>query len=71
MDEDMLLEDRLAWIAAASYIDLLRAWRYTKMGSTVLHGESGVAFHKRFNAIRGTMTPEELAQASKEVGWDG
>ena len=63
------LQNRKNWIDNATYQELLQVWRFEPIGSDWFQDELGEYFKIKFFK-KGEETPnEEMAQASKNVGW--
>ena len=54
------------WIDNASYVELLRRWRFEPSGSPWFQGEVGDYYNK---VMREKKQKADHVQASKEVGW--
>lgn len=65
----METHEMLIWIASAPYEDLLRKWRHEQPGSIWFKGEQGVAFRKRMQHHRTTLSITEAIEISNRVGW--
>lgn len=64
------IEEKLEWIATASYEELLRRWRWEPIGSPWFKGELGPAFRKRMQQLRESMSISECVEVSRRVSWD-
>jgi phage terminase large subunit-like protein len=64
----MTKETMLAWIATASYEQLLRRWRSDPVGSPWFQGEVAKRFEERMVELRNA-NPDEAVRASKSIGW--
>jgi hypothetical protein len=62
-------EERLAWLATASYRELLYKWRFEPTGSKWFQDKVGRAFGDALHREREKIGREEAARISKEVGW--
>jgi hypothetical protein len=58
------------WIDTASYTDLLRRWRFGKLGDTIFHGESGIYYRHMLGLRRSEISVREHVMASKQIGWE-
>lgn len=61
-------EELRAWAEAASYEDLLYAWRFEPAGSPLFAGETGKYVGQRMAALRAA-DPSGHVRASKSIGW--
>ena len=59
-----------AWIDQASYVDLLRKWRFAPVGSPFFQGELGRYYAERMAEKRAAAGDAEHVRASKAIGWD-
>lgn len=53
-----------------TYDQLLWKWRNSPSGDPDFQGEKGEYITERMKALRHIMTPTELSNASKKVGWE-
>ncbi len=58
------------WIDEAPYEDLLRKWRFARVGDPMLQGDTGGYLSKMLTQKRNA-DPAAAVYASKRVGWDG
>lgn len=58
------------WIDNASYEDLLRRWRFGKLGDQMLQGDAGEYFCNRMVSLRNALPNAEVVATSKRIGWD-
>lgn len=57
------------WIDEATYVELLRRWRFHPAGSPWTKGKIGHYFGKVMEEKKAKLTHSEQVAASKEVGW--
>ena len=67
-DDGMDDQERKDWIDAASYEDLLRKWRFGKVGDPFFKGDVGEHYKLVMNTKRGEC---DHVAISKKIGWDG
>ena len=68
----MIDENIKAWIDNASYIELLRRWRFAPAGTdSYFQGETGRYYEEVMMRRRNEVGPGAAVAASKAVGWDG
>jgi hypothetical protein len=65
----MNTEEMKAWIDGASLYELLRKWRFAKIGDPFFQGEVGAYFSNVMFGKRDA-DPEAWTAASKAVGWE-
>lgn len=58
-----------AWIDSASYLELLRQWRFAPTGSPYFAGEVGEHFQKALVKKRTEVGDAAHVAASKALGW--
>lgn len=63
-----LTPEMKAEIDAMSYEDLLRGWRFAKIGDERFQGEVGEYWGKRMFGLRDA-DPAAAVAASKRIGW--
>lgn len=56
------------WIENATYEEMLRRWRFAPIGDPAFRGDTGKLFSKVLFEKRDKLSPDEQAQASKNVG---
>lgn len=59
------------WIDNASYVELLRKWRFSKSGDPFFQGEIGEYYKEKMEEVKKSLPHSEVVAASKRVGWDG
>lgn len=57
------------WIDTASYMDLLRRWRFAE-NDPIFIGEIGSYYENKINEMRNNLSPGEHAAISKIIGWE-
>ena len=63
-------EEMKQWIAAASYEDLLRKWRFEPAGSNFFSPSVGAYFSDTMVELRNGMSYAEAVEVSKKIGWE-
>lgn len=58
------------WIDNASYIELLRRWRFSDTGDVIFQEEAGEYYKAVMNKRREEVGPSAHVAASKSIGWD-
>jgi len=56
------------WIDGRSYEELLRKWRFAKVGDPFFRGETGKYYSERMAKAR-SKTSDNGVSASKSIGW--
>ena len=65
-----MTEDEMkAWIDGSTYEQLLRRWRFGKVGDPFFQGEVGEHYSKVMFEKRDA-DPDGAVRASKNIGWD-
>ena len=57
------------WIDQASYVQLLKRWRFASTISPWTEGNLGQYFKEELFKKKDALSPEEQIAASKAVGW--
>ena len=65
----MSTEEMRKWIDNASYLELLRRWRFASVGSPWLQGEIGDYYADAMRDRRAQVANDEHIRASKSIGW--
>jgi len=65
----MLNDNMKKWIDEASYIDLLRKWRFARSGDPFFQGEIGDYYCQVMARKRKEVGDEAHSRASKAIGW--
>lgn len=63
-----MTKEQKDFIDKASYLTLLKRWRFGKVGDSIFQGEAGEHFGKVM-AERRDADPAAAVRASKEIGW--
>ncbi len=66
----MTEKEMKAWIDKASYVSLLKKWRFEPSGSPWFGGEMGKYYEEVISKKRLEIGDEAASQASKDVGWN-
>jgi hypothetical protein len=67
----MSIDEMKAFIATASYMQLLHLWRFEPIGSNWFAGEVGKVLKQRMDELYDNMSVHDRVNASKSVGWGG
>ena len=59
-----------SWIDNASYVDLLRKWRFGGVGNPIFQGECGKYYVEVMERKRAEVGNAAHVRASKLIGWD-
>lgn len=62
-------ENIYEWLEQASYEDILRRWRFAKVGDPTFFGQNGGDYIRAMDKKRAALPPGEAARISKKVGW--
>ena len=66
----MTTKEMKQWIDNASYEDLLRKWRFAKIGDPFFQGEIGEYYCDIMKRRRAEVNDDEHTMTSKQIGWD-
>ena len=66
----MTEKEMKAWIDKASYVSLLKKWRFEPSGSLWFEGEVGKYFEEVMSKKRLEIGDAAASQASKGIGWN-
>lgn len=58
------------WIDGASYLTLLKKWRFASPGSPFFQGDVGIYFEKVMMKKKKEVGHAAAVRASKEIGWE-
>jgi len=64
-----MTDEQKRWIDNATYDRLLGHWRNAPIGDPMFQGDTGDYYRNVMNKKRAAMTAEDLAAASKRIGW--
>ena len=70
----MTTEAMKKWIDEASYTELLREWRYARIGDLFFQGEMGKYYKKVLSQKRNEVGADEHTRTSKAIdreSWEG
>lgn len=65
----MTESDYIKNIDTMNYEQMLRKYRFAPSGDPYFQGSTGDYFMKRFEALHKLLSPSEIVEASKTVGW--
>jgi hypothetical protein len=65
----MSIVEMKRWVDGASYVELLRKWRFEPSGSPWFEGEMGEYFQAVMSQRSQETSGEERVRASKSLGW--
>ena len=63
-----LTPERQLYIDGLSYKQLLRVWRFAKVGDEMMQGDTGKYWGQRMSELK-SQDPAAAVRASKELGW--
>ena len=64
-----MTEDQKKWIDNASYMELLKRWRFSIAADTIFQEDTGTYYATVMNQKKSELSPGEQVATSKAIGW--